>query len=138
MFQTTAFQSYAFQVTGTSTPSILLGGKDYPNKKQFSYHTPYATEREKKYNEKIRKDKTELQKLDSAVKEFERQKALATKNKVLANKKLAAENLRLEIELANEINRLEQVRVLLMQRIRQNEDALIVLLMMKRRRLRVA
>ena len=133
MFQTSAFQSYAFQINGKAANDNdgLLGGKDY------SYQTPYKKELEAK----IRKEKTELQKVDSVLAETERKKQLAALALLAAQeqkkKQAALRLLKLEQEYLEEISRLLAVRAELIQRIREDE-ALLVIMMMKRRRLRVA
>lgn len=135
-FQGNAFQRNAFQIPGGSIPKppdvILLGGKAY------AYNSPWNKEKEKQYQEKIRKDKAELEKATASLDEYERKKELVLINKLSANNKIAAESLRLEIKYNQEINRLLQIRALLMHRVKQNEEALILLLMAARRRLRVA
>lgn len=130
MFQGIAFQRIAFQTNGNIANDNLLGGKDY------SYFTPYQKQREK-----IRKERTELQKLDSVLKETERKKQLAALSlqtaKEQKKKQAAIRLLKLENDLLEEINRLLAVRAELMRRIREDE-AILVIMMMKRRRLRVA
>lgn len=130
---TTGFMNYAFQTVGTgSNDNGLLGGiMTGP----YQYHSPY-----KKLEEKIRKEKTELAKVQSVIDEYTRKKELAAKNRVIAielNKKKAGLRLaNLENEFLNEINRLLAVRAELMRRVRESEATLFIL--MKRRRLRIA
>lgn len=134
MFQNFAFQSYAFQIAGNaSNDNGLLGGIMTP---PYGYHSPH-----KKLEESIRKQKTELQKVDSVLKETERKKAVAAMSLQAAKdqkkKQAAIRLLALENQLLEEINRLLAVRAGIMQRIREDE-AILIILMMKRRRLRVA
>lgn len=133
MFQSWAFQSNGFQEAGTAANDNLLGGKDY------SYVTPNQ-KHEHEQREKIKRQKSELEKLESVLKETQRKKEVAAKNKLLAAEETkAAKRLqKIELELLEEINRLLILRAELIQRIREEEGVLIVLLMMKKRRLRAA
>lgn len=128
----TGFESFAFQTVGSND-----------NKPSgFGYKSPYAEYKEYEYQrEKIRKHKSELEKLEAVLKETERKKALAEQSRLIAeqSKKKAAiiRLLKLEQEFLNEITRLLAVRAMLMQRMLEDE-AILIILMMKRRRLRVA
>lgn len=132
---TTGFMNYSFQTVGTgaSNDNGLLGGIMTP---PYGYHSPH-----KKLQEAIRKQKTELQKVNSVIKETERKKALAALSLQAAKdqkkKQAAMRLLQLEQDLFEEINRLLAVRVGIIQRIKEDE-AILIILMMKRRRLRVA
>lgn len=126
----TGFQSVAFQTAVNDNEAIGGDGK--------LYVTPYQQHREEHQREKIRKDKSELQKLESVLRETERKKELAEK----ARLKAATERRMLvlaqaEAELLEEINRLLMVRAELIRRIKEDE-AILIILIMKRRRLRVA
>ena len=136
-YQFGAYQAYAYQtLTGNrAADNNLLGGKDYPSR--FSYVTPYSKYREAQYQEKIKRQKTELQKLDSVLEETQRKKELVAKNRAEAKKKAAIRLLELENQYLEEINRLLMVRAELIRRIREDE-AILIIMMMKRRRLRVA
>lgn len=131
-YQIGAYQAFAYQtVTGIrSVDQNLLGGKD------FSYVTAYQ-KHEKDQREKIRKEKFELQKVESVLQETERKKDLVARNRQSANKAATLRLLKLENEYLEEINRLLAVRAELMKRIAEDETILIIL-MMKRRKLRVA
>lgn len=130
----TGFMNYAFQTVGTgSNDNGLLGGiMTVP----YGYQTPH-----KKLEESIRQQKTQLQKVDSVLAETERKKQLAAISLASAKeqkkKQAAIRLLALENQLLEEINRLLAVRVGIIQRIKEDE-AILVILMMKRRRLRVA
>ncbi len=130
-FQFGAYQAFAYQtLTGIrSIDENLLGGKDYPNK-DFSYVTAYQ-------KEKIRKEKTELQKLESVLQETERKKEVVVKSRSIAKKQAAIRLLKLENEYLQEINRLLMVRAELIRRIREDE-AILIIMMMRKRRLRAA
>jgi hypothetical protein len=127
-FQSNAFQNNAFQIKLAANDNGWLGGG--------AYVTPYQRH-EQAIKEKIRKEKTELEKLDSVLEEYKRKQEQAARNKLLAQKKAALRLAELENDYLKEINRLMQVRALLMLNIKRNEEALIVILMM-RRRLRAA
>jgi len=129
MFQIGAYQT-GFQSSAGAVNDNIGGG--------YTYQHENLRREEERYQKKLARQKTELEKVDSVLAEYEKQKAIAARNKVLANKKLAAENLRRELEYAQEISRLTQVRAMLLQQIKQNEEALILILMFARRRLRVA
>lgn len=135
----TGFMNFSFQTVGVvanDNNSGLLGGIMTP---PYGYHSPYKT-----LQESIHKQKTELEKVNSVIKEIERKKALAEKNRRIAgeiksikNKKVIQRLIKAEQQLFEEITRLLAVRAGIMQRIRE-EEALLIVLMMKRRRLRVA
>jgi hypothetical protein len=123
MFQTTAFQSYAFQVAGAAANDNSAG---------WSYTHPHV-ERDN-LREKIRREKSELEKLDSVIAENNRKAELAARNKLEAKRAQALRLAQLENEYLSEINRLMQVRALLLQRIKQDEEALFLMMMLRRRR----
>jgi hypothetical protein len=126
MFQLSAFQRSGFQI-GYATAPTDNGWMGGPIDDRWSYQTDFQ-------KSKIKKVKTELQKVDSVLEEYERRKALAAENKLLAEAKRAAELAQQELYLITEINRLRMVRAELMQRIQEEE--FILLLMMGKRRLR--
>lgn len=125
MFQTFAFSSGAYQYNGIAVNDNTGKG----------YNTSYSNYSVLKRQQEIRKEKTELQKVESVIAENKRLADLAARNKLEASKKAALRLAQLEAEYLAEINRLMQVRAMLLQRIKQNEDALIALLMLKRRRI---
>lgn len=133
-FQISGFQANAFQIITSGSPvepeSAVPGGT--------VYHAPYHKYREEeRKREQIRKDKSELEKLQSVLQENERKKALAAQSLIEAKAKKDKERLaRLEQEYLDEINRLLAVRAMLLQRMKKNQGALIVFMAMKRRRLR--
>lgn len=133
-FQSSGFQLNAFQIITTSTqpePERVVPGGTV-------YHAPYHKYREEeRKREQIRKDKSELERLESVMAENERRKALAAQSLLDAKAKKDKERLaRLEQEYIDEINRLLAVRAMLLQRMKRNQGALIVIMAMKRRRLR--
>jgi hypothetical protein len=67
--------------------------------------------------------------------ENQRKAAILEKSKADAKEAAVIARLaKLELEYLNEINRLMQVRAVLLQQIKRNEEAMILLLMLKRRR----
>lgn len=141
-YQIGAFQAYAYQtISGIpSNDNGWLGGGD-PKKDSYSYHSPNSLY-EQEQREKIRKRKSELQKLESVLEENQRKKALAERSRIEAQalkRKQAEERLiRFELELQKEINRLLAVRAELIRRVQEEEALLLIILMMRRRRLRAA
>lgn len=133
-FQWNAFQWNAFQIARQA------GTTGLPGKEPYIYVTPHQKHREEEQKEKIKKSKTELEKLESVLKETERKKALAAESKRLAEQRntlnRAIELEALEQEYLNEINRLLMVRAEMMRRIRSEEEFLI-LLIVARKRLRI-
>ena len=123
MFQTFAFQSNAYQTAGTAANDNSAG---------WGYTHPHV-EREN-LRAKIRREKSELEKLESVIAENRRKADLAAQNKLLAKKQAALRLAALENEYLTEINRLMQVRAMLLLRIRQDEEALFLMMMLKRRR----
>lgn len=126
----TGFQSFAFQTVGAANDNLGGGGNVY------HHHHPYE-----ELKEKVRKERSALQKLESVLKETERKKELAAKNKIIAkqnkSKQATIRLAALENEYLQEIIRLLAVRAELIQRIKEDE-AILVIMMMKRRRLRAA
>lgn len=121
------FQFVAFQ-SPSNDNGWLGGGYIHP-------HVKYKDEEVKR--EQIRREKSELEKLESVLRETERKKQLAAQNQMLATERRAAALARLEAEYLAEINRLLVVRAELIRRIREDE-AILIIMIMKRRRLRVA
>lgn len=131
-FQSNAFQLNAFQIlAGRPEPERVVPGG-------YVWHAPYHKYKdEEQKREQIRRDKTELERLEAVLAENERKKLLAAQSLAEAKAAKAKERLaRLEREYIDEINRLLMVRASLMRRIRENEGLLIVMLAMRRRRLR--
>lgn len=127
-FQSNAFWNKAFQI-GNNDNQPSGGG--------YVYHSP-SSKAEQEKRAKIAQEKTELQKVDSVLEEYKRKRELALQAQQVAKRKAAVRLAALERGYLEEIDRLMQVRALLMHRIRQNEESLILLLMMRRRRLKVA
>jgi len=125
MFQTFSFQN-AFQYNGAANDNS--GGK----KESYTYQKPYDEYLQRQA--KLQKQKSELEKVESVIAENRRRADLAAKNKLEASKQAALRLAKLEAEYLAEISRLLQVRALLVQQIKRNEEALILLLMVKRRR----
>lgn len=132
-FQSNAFQRNAFQIVGGTDVVQPTPGD---SRQHDVYITPYQAV--KLRQEKLRKEKTELEKLDSVLKNIEKKKAVVSESKLLAKKKRALELEQKENEYLQEINRLLVVRSDLMRRINEDEGLLILLMAMKRRRLRAA
>lgn len=131
-FQTNAFQWNAYQIARSVSAS---GGLP---KEAYSYIYPFQVEKvEKQKRDLVKKQKTELQKLDSVLAETNRLMGLAAESKALAKEKRALELAAKEQEYLQEINRLLMVRDELMRRIKKNEQLIIAMVLMKKRRLRV-
>jgi len=129
-YQIGSYQAYAYQTIGYN-PTIYQGG--------HYYQTPYQKHREEiELQECVRKEKTELERLESVLKETERKKELAAKNKLIAQAKRAEALARIEAAYQEEINRLREIKAQLMRRIKEDESILIIFMVMKRRKLRVA
>ena len=104
----------------------------------YTYITPYQRLQSEEYQrEKIKKAKTDLDRLENVLRETERQKALAAESANLARQKQALNRaLQLEAkerEYLDEINRLLMVRGELMRRIRSDEEFLVIIIMARKR-----
>lgn len=143
MFQAGAFMNFAFQTVGQgANDNGVLGGKAYPGsedylrKQPFSYIAPWD-----KRKEELKQKKTELDRVNAVIAENERKQAIAEQSRLQAislKKKQSALRLEtLQNELLNEITRLLAVRDEIMRCIK-NDEAAILLMMMRYRRLRVA
>lgn len=127
MFQSYAFQCVAYQsVWGKGTPQAA-GGTPY------LYHPAHLREEEQKT--KIKKTKTEVQKLQSVLSEYERRRVLAEESLAIAEESERNRLLKAQNELITEINRLLMVKAELMARLKREEE-LLVIMMIARRRLR--
>lgn len=138
MFQSTAFQSFAFQTVGNT---VVQPGDSGDEKQTYvPQYQRYANE--ERQRQKIRRDKTELERLESVLKETERKKELASESKRIAeeNNKLqrAIQLEKSEREYLEEINRLIMVKADLIRRIRRDEESLLIIIMARKRRLRFA
>jgi hypothetical protein len=131
---TAGFQSFAFQTVGNGgVPTPQVSGLGYDGR------LPYQRHREEEYQrEKIRRQKSELERLDSVLKETKRKAALAEESRLLADKKNAKRLAQLEQEFLNEITRLLAVRVEIMARIKRNEQMLILMMAVRRKRFRAS
>jgi hypothetical protein len=126
---TTGFMSLAFQTVSANDNKPSNAG---------DHVRPYDRYKEQEYQERIKREKTELERLDSVLAENRRKAELAARNKqIAASERRAIALARAEAEYLAEINRLLMVRADLIRRIREDE-AILVIMMMKRRRLRVA
>jgi hypothetical protein len=101
----------------------------------YSYFPQYHKQEEKQKSE-IRKSKTDLQKIDSVLVEYERRKALADESLLLAEESENQRLLTLQNQLIAEISRLLMVKAELMARVRRGEEQLILMIAMRRKRLR--
>jgi hypothetical protein len=131
-FQTNAFQWNAYQIArnGQTTGGSPRG--------EYTYLYPFQIEKiEKAKRENLKKQKTDLDRLDSVLAETERLKNIAAESKLLAKEKRARELAAKEQEYLQEINRLLMVRDELVRRIKKNEQLIIAMVLMKKRRLRV-
>jgi hypothetical protein len=130
-FQSNAFQSNAFQIIpdGKNTPENS-GGTPYT-------YIPADQQREIERRKLIATKKTELQKVVSVIGEYERQRELAEESLKIASEKSQARLLKAQNELIAEINRLLIVKAELVARIRREEEQLILMAAMRRRRFRI-
>ena len=134
MFQSAAFQSIAFQTVTAVNDNEPKGGNDHHH-----YQTPYQKHRQEiELEEKVNREKTELERLENVLREVERKKELAAKNKLIAQAKRAEALARMEAAYQEEINRLRAIKADLMRRIKEDESILIIFMVMRKRRLRVA
>ena len=129
-FQSNAFQSNAFQILTANTTQIDSGGLPY-------IYIPADQQREIEHRKQIATQKTELQKVVSVISEYERQRALAEESLKIAGEKAQARLLKAQNELIAEINRLLMVKAELMARIRREEEQLILIAALRRRRFRI-
>jgi hypothetical protein len=125
-FQTNAFWNQAFQIARTADTG-LLGGKDY------SYVRPHDKHREEEYQrKKIADAKAKLRRVEEELADAEARKLEAQAN---AKRKAALKAAALQAQLEEEISRLRNERVWLMRLI-DEEEALLIIKMIGRRRLR--
>lgn len=130
-YQIGAYQAFAYQTLSgdPANDNDWLGGGG-----SYSYNTPYKKyAAEEVQREKIAQEKSELEKLESVLKEAERKKELAAQNRLIASERRAIELAALELEYLNEINRLLGVRIELVRRIKESE-AILIILMVRRKR----
>jgi len=119
--QAIGYNFAAFYNGGGAQETQETGGHPY------SYQPQYA---------QIKKQKTELQKVDSVLAEFERKQTVAAQSLALTvNVNRQAQLLAIQNDLINEINRLLVVKAEMMARVRRDEEMLI-LMAFSRRRLR--
>ena len=127
-FQLSFGQRNAFQIPSAVAATV---GDSY------TYAPTYQKYQvEERQREKIRKEKSDLDKLQSVLAENERKRLLAAESKLLADAENAMRLAALEQEYLQEIDRLLVVRADLMRRVRQSEETLIMMMAMKRKRLR--
>lgn len=126
-FQLSAFQRSAFQIGYRAQQETPPSG-GHPD---YIYST-HRLRREFEYKNKIVEEKRELERLKIEIAEAESKRLIAEKAKVKKNaaKKLAA----LQAQLEREINRLSILQAALIQRIKEDEAALVILLVARRRR----
>jgi len=110
-------------------PVVVVESGGLP--KIFSYFPEYHAKQVE-----VKKAKTELQKVDSVLLEYERRRALAEESLRLAEESETQRLLKLQNELITEITRLLMVKADLMVRVRRGEEQLILMIAMRRRRLR--
>lgn len=134
MFQSAAFQSFAFQTAGNDNQPA--GGGHHGD---YYFQTPYQKHKaEIELQEKVKREKTELERLESVLREVERKKEIAAQSRLVAQAKRAEALARIEAAYIEEINRLRAIKADLMRRIKEDESILIIFMVMRKRRLRVA
>jgi len=99
--------------------------------KIYSYFPEYHAKQAE-----VKKTKTELQKVESVISEYERRRALAEESLKIAEESETERLLAVQNELIAEITRLLMVKADLMARVRRGEEQLILMIAMRRRRLR--
>lgn len=119
------FQLVAFQTAIGQGVATITGGLP----KAFSYFPAWQQNQQAQ----IKKQKTEIQKLDSVINEYERRRALAEESLRLAaesehQRLMAAQN-----ELLTEINRLLMVKAEMMARVRKQEEFLLLAIIARKR-----
>lgn len=128
-FQLSGFQRNAFQEN--LQVSAVVG--DDTRRSYVPSYQMAATESEKQ----LKRQKSELEKLQSVLAENERRKQLAAESKAKADAANAQRLAALELEYELEINRLLAIRTDLLARIRENEEAIVMMAIAKRKRLRI-
>ncbi len=135
-FQSNAFQSNAFQIVHNAIATAGSSGDE-----KYIYATQYQLLQSRQH-EKIKAVKTDLSRVDSVLEETKRKKLLIEESGKLAKQrnalKRSIELEALEKEYLTEINRLLMVRAGLIRRIRAEEEALIVMIVARNRKLRFA
>jgi hypothetical protein len=99
----------------------------------YVYQPNYREEQQKK---QIKKTKSEIEKLDSVLSEYQRRQLLAEESLSIAQEKERLRLLKAQNELIEEINRLLMVKAELMARKKREEQALVILMIASRRKLR--
>lgn len=132
------FQKNSFQLTAFQTGPINNEAPSYVGDNRYTYVNPYQRYRSEEYHrEQVRKEKSDLEKLNSVLEENKRKAVLAAESmRIALDKKNKARLKKLEQEYQDEIARLLMVRVELIRRVRQSEEMLICMMAMKRKRLR--
>lgn len=125
----TGFQSFAFQSAGLTNVPQATGGLPYT-------YVPAYQLREIEQRKKVKKTKTEAQKLESVLNEYERRKALAEESLLIAEQSERNRLMSVQNELITEINRLLMVKAELMARMKSEEEQLIMMMIIRRRRFR--
>lgn len=136
-FQWNAFQWNAYQIARNGTPEPTGGSGEEGREAYVSSYDRLLLQQAK-----VKKVKTDLERLDSVLGETERKKALAAQSAALARQKeslkRAIELEALEAEFLKEINRLLMVRAALIRRVKEEEGILIIMIMARKRRLRLS
>ena len=99
----------------------------------YVYQPNYRDEQQKK---QIKKTKSEIEKLDSVLSEYQRRQLLAEESLSIAQEKERLRLLKAQNELIEEINRLLMVKADLVARKKREEQALVILMIASRRKLR--
>lgn len=129
MFQSSAFQSNAFQIAGSSGVILLGGG---PGEDQHVYHkyTSYSELRERALRKSLEERNAELRHVEKEIKQKEQRRLIALQRSKakLAEKDAAFRQAILEATLQDEINKLRMGRAWLMRMINDEETILVLLL----------
>lgn len=129
------FHSYSqrpYSTIKTSSPAKYpgLGGSD-----KYTYVPAYQ-----KQEEKVKRARTDLDRINNVIKETERKKALAERSRKIAAEnraiKRALELEEKERELIQELSRLLTIRLELIHKLRAEEELLILMIVAKKRRLK--
>lgn len=131
-FQWNSYQNNAYQIARAAPAS---GGSPSGTYSQFYPFQLEKVEKEKKAA--LKRQKSDLDRIDSVLAENRRLMAMAAENKLLAKEVRALELAAKEQEYLEEINRLLMVRAGLVLKMRRNEQFIIAIVLMKKRRLRV-
>lgn len=129
MFQKNAFQANAFQY---GNPTVVTT-PDSGGLSTYSYHPEYQ---QAVQQQKIKREKTELQKLESVLSEYQRRESLAAESLRIAEESERNRLIEIQNNLISEINRLLMVKAEMMARVKRSEEELLLMVALRRKRLR--